>query len=336
MKWCCLLERLPIQSRSSHHRPSGRSLAHMTTLETQPSRPTFGGLDYLRVAAVALVTIQHAAAILGDTTWMTWGGINVGQLGVGIFLAISGFLASQSRQPAMTWLFQRLRRIYPAFWIVMAISFWLTWLTGYKQFDIFQVISQMLGLGLFTHPEHLVNTATWFISLLLVCYLGVFVARVLKAPVAIGVASSLGLLVCAFWVADPAFVVHLLTFSVAFTSGEKVPTATVSRRLMVAGALALAVGISHEQLFIGTGLSLIAVGLALRVSETPRFIRSMADVSYEYYLLHGVVLVGVLRYFPGPITFRVLAALLIAVIAAKCLRSLTQRVERRTGERRAV
>ncbi len=299
----------------------------MTVSETQPSRPIFGGLDYLRVSAVVLVTIQHAAAILGDRTWMTWRGVNVGQLGVAIFLAISGFLASQSRQAAWPWLVQRLWRIYPALWIVMVISFWLTWLSGYKQFDAYQVFSQMLGLGFFTHPDHLVNTATWFISVLLVCYVGAFVARAVKAPILIGVASSLGFLACAFWVPDPSFVVHVFTFSVAFVAGEIMQTSMVSRLLMVTGGLAITIGIGLEPLFLGAGLSLIAVGLALRVSSALPFIGDLADVSYEYYLLHGIFLVGVLHRLPGPLVFRLLVALLSAVITAKCLRLVTQRIE---------
>ncbi len=307
----------------------------MTDSNHQPSRTIFGGLDYLRVLAVVLVTIQHAAAILGGKDWMTWRGVNVGQLGVAIFLAISGFLASQSRQAAWPWLVQRLRRIYPALWIVMTICFCLTWLSGYKQFDAYQVISQMLGLGFFTHPDHLVNTATWFISLLLVCYLGVFVARLFKSPILIGVASSLGLLAWALRVPEPSFVVHVCTFSVAFVGGATVPNAMAPRLLMVTGGLAVALGITAEPLFIGAGVSLIAVGLALRMSTAPWFIRDMADVSYEYYLLHGVFLVGVLRGFPGPPAFRLLVALVSAVIAAKCLRRCTQRIEHWTGERRS-
>lgn len=306
----------------------------MTASKTQLLRPFFGGLVYLRVVAVVMVTIQHAAAILGHKAWMTSGGVNVGQVGVAIFLAISGFLASQNRQPAWPWFVQRLRHIYPALWIVMAISFWLTWLSGYKQFDAYQVISQMLGLGFFTHPDHLVNTATWFISLLLVCYVGVFVARALKAAARIGVASSLGLLACAFWVPDSSFVVHVFTFSVAFTATELVPNARVSKTLMVIGGLSVALGISRELLFVGAGLSLSAVGLALRVSTVPRFIRAIADVSYEYYLLHGVFLVGMLRRLTGPVAFRLFVALVSAMIAAKCLRLITQLIERRTGERR--
>ena len=308
----------------------------MMASEAQPSRPTFGGLDYLRVIAVVLVTIQHAAAIMGDKAWMTWGGLNVGQLGVAIFLAISGFLASQSRQPAWPWFGQRLWRIFPSYWIVMVICFWLTWLSGYKQFDTYQVISQMLGLGFFTHPDHLVNTATWFISLLLVCYVGVFVARLSKAPVLIGVTSSLGLLAAAFWVSDPSFAIHAFTFGIVFVETEMVPGAKVSKFLMVTGGLAVALGISFEPLFIGAGMALIAVGLALRVSTAPQFIRGLADVSYEYYLLHGGFLVGALRGFSGPMAFRLSAALLSAVIAAKWLRLLAQRIETWRGERRSV
>jgi peptidoglycan/LPS O-acetylase OafA/YrhL len=231
---------------------------------------------------------------------------------------------------------QRLRRIYPALWIVMVICFWLTWLTGYKQFDPFQVISQMLGLGFFTHPDHLVNTATWFISLLLACYLGVFVARLMKAPILIGLSTSLGLFASSFWVTDPSFVVHLFTFSVAFVGTKMVPSALVSRLLLLTGSLVIAWGFLHEPLFVGAGLSLIAVGLALRVSQVHPFIRLIADVSYEYYLLHGVFPVGVLRGMPGPLPLRLAVALVSSVIAAKFLRLLTQRIEHWMGQPRSA
>lgn len=309
----------------------------MTAPEAHPSRPIFGGLDYLRVVAVVLVTIQHASAILGQTAWMTWQGINVGQVAVAIFLAISGFLAGQSRQAAWPWFVQRLRRIYPAFWIVMAVCFWLTWLKGYKQFDAFQVISQMLGLGFFTHPDHLVNTATWFISLLLVCYVEVFVARhFFKAPVFISVASGLGLLACAFWVSDPSFVVHVLTFNAAYVASELVPSARVSKILMATGGLAAICGFCLEPLFVGAGIALIAVGLTLRISTAPRFIRVIAEVSYEYYLLHGVFLVVVLRGFPGPLAFKLSVALVSALVAARCLQLFIQRIERWLAGRHTV
>lgn len=307
----------------------------MTVSETQPSRPIFGGLDYLRVLAVVLVTIQHAAAATETSAWMTWNGINVGQLGVAIFLAISGFLSSQSRLPPWPWLVQRLRRIYPALWIAMAFGFWLTWLSGYKKFDAYQVISQMLGLGLFTHPDNLVNTATWFISLLLVCYVGVFVARLLNAPALIGLAVSLGLLAAAFWVTDPDFVVHAFTFSVAFVVAERMPAAKSSKLLFLSGALTVIVGMSWQPTFLGAGLALVAVGAALRISLAPRMVRVLADLSYEYYLLHGVFLVGAVRGFASPPAVRLLAALVGAVIAAKCLRMLTHRIELWAGERRA-
>ncbi len=296
----------------------------MTASETQVSRPFFGGLDYLRVVALIMVTIQHAAAILNDKSWMTSGIVNFGQEGVAIFLAISAFLASQSQQPAWPWFVQRLRRIYPSLWIALAISFGLTWLSGYKDFDTYQIISQMLGLGFFTHPDHLVNTATWFISLLLVCYLGTFAARALKSPVLIGLASSLGLLVSAFWLADPSFVVHLFTFSVVFVATELVPSDKISKTLMGTGGLVVALGFSQELLFIGAGLSLITVGLALRVSAVPRFIKDIADLSYEYYLLHGIFLVAVLRGCPGPTAFRLCVAVVSSMIGAKCLQRIVQ------------
>ena len=81
----------------------------------------------------------------------------MGQLGVAIFLGISALLGSTSRRPPVPWLVQRLRRLFPAYWLVMIVSFILAWATGYKTFTPGQVVSQMLGLGLLTHPGSLVN-----------------------------------------------------------------------------------------------------------------------------------------------------------------------------------
>ena len=91
------------------------------------------------------------------TTWSTFRSLDMGQVGVAIFLGISALLGSTSRRRPVPWLVQRLRRLFPAYWLVMIVSFIVAWATGYKTFTPGQVVSQMLGLGLLTHPGSLVN-----------------------------------------------------------------------------------------------------------------------------------------------------------------------------------
>src|SRR5690349_3790071 len=113
--------------------------------------PHYAGLDAVRVLAIALVTLQHVVTLLKYDSYLTLGGLSIGQYGVAVFLFISGFLACQSRRPPFAWLAQRLGRLLPAYWIAMALCFAVTAAAGNKAFDTSQVLSQMAGLGFWTH-----------------------------------------------------------------------------------------------------------------------------------------------------------------------------------------
>src|SRR5437879_5488844 len=108
---------------------------------TPPAAQRLVGLDYLRVLAVGLVAIQHGLSVLDrlDDTQIVFN-LNYGQVGVAIFLAVSGFLAAINPSTPLTWLWRRLMQIYPAYWVAMLISFFLTWVSGYKTFDTYQVV----------------------------------------------------------------------------------------------------------------------------------------------------------------------------------------------------
>jgi peptidoglycan/LPS O-acetylase OafA/YrhL len=53
----------------------------------------------LRIVALALVAAQHILSLSNLDHWTNLGPINIGQLGVGIFLAISGLLARTANRP---------------------------------------------------------------------------------------------------------------------------------------------------------------------------------------------------------------------------------------------
>jgi len=156
---------------------------HLSTPQTAHSEPVrqehtrLSGFDWLRLFAIILVTYQHACTLLRLDSWTKLYRIDVGQFGVCIFLALSAILATQDKRTPWQWLWRRFVKIMPAYWIVMLVSFLLAWLSGHKSFDIWQFISQMLGTGFFTHPHNLVNSPTWFVSLLLALYLYTFLFR---------------------------------------------------------------------------------------------------------------------------------------------------------------
>jgi peptidoglycan/LPS O-acetylase OafA/YrhL len=209
----------------------------MATPEAQRGGGYLVGLDVVRACALGLVTAQHVFELQGHEAWTTWVGLSLGQLGVALFFAVSGLLASASRRPPLPWLFQRLQRVFPAYWVAVSASFFLAWLIGHKPFDAYQVLAQLGAVGLFTHRDNLVNAPTWFVSLLLVCYLGTCLARLAQAPALLGACCALGLAVVVERAEKPWLSSHLLTYSLASTLALDPPRRRAPLALVLGTAL---------------------------------------------------------------------------------------------------
>ena len=281
-------------------------------------------IDLLRLVAVVLVTGQHALSLLGRDDLTTVIGVNIGQVGVDLFLGISALLAVQDVRPPARWLAQRLTRIYPAYWLAMALSFSLTWASGHKAFGAGQFWSQMIGTGLFTHPMNLVNVPTWFISLLLTCYIGVFTARLSGVPGLLYVACAAlvsAWVVSGIWPWWPA--VHLLTFVVVCALMVLIPDRT-RPAIMAATAAAMAVAVRAvpELVCPAVSLFLIASALTLRPVSIPT-VRQLNACTYEYYLVHGIFLNLAVLLLSGHPILAVASGVLLA--SAGAIRTATLR-----------
>lgn len=287
----------------------------------------FAGLDWLRIFAVGMVTFQHCASLTERDDLTNIGPVNIGQLGVAVFLGISAFLGAVSSRPPLEWLFQRFRRIYPSYWAAMFLSFSLVWISGYKSFSAGQFLSQMLGTGLFTHPTQLVNVPTWFISILLVCYLGLFAARVTPWPGFVCIALAF---VACWWCIDRqqnwpwmhavAFFATAATTYSASSRYRVLALASVATFALVAGWI--------STLFAYVGLSLIVLCVGLLIGRTPPIVARLSSVSYEYYLVHGITLVGATALFPDAS----LLAIAVGVSGAVCLAVLLRMIVKRVGQ----
>ncbi len=288
------------------------------TSDKTPS-PDLVGLDVVRVLAMVMVVIQHTLSLADRDDLTVIGSLSIGQLGVAIFLVVSGLLSCESRRTPIGWLSQRLCRIYPAFWLAMIGSFCLATLSGYKNASVGQIASQMLGTGLWTHADELVNSPTWFVSLILACYLATFLSRVIGRSGLVAVACSIGLTILVARDTAPWLLSHFLTYAVsctiaAYAFGTNRKKATLS--LAVAfGLMAMAI----QPAFAYTALSLLIVELSLRLQNRPRTIKLAADYSYEFYLVHGVALAGALTVMKSFPVLAVTAALIGSSVAAVIL-----------------
>lgn len=256
------------------------------------------GLDVIRLLALVLVTWQHAASVLGYYEQTQWRGVSPGQSGVAMFCAISGYLAFMKLPKDIgAWFLRRLQALFPSYWLVTIAAFVLTILVSGKETSLYLFISQMLGLGYFTHGWSLVNVVSWFLSLILLCYLLSVIAWKSSSPKL-------------FWLIISALTILLVLLRIevdlsrhilAFALGAIFVLTNLKLSIMAISLIFVALPIYGEpQLFYaGAGILVLSLALAGWVPNATIFSR-VAHYSYEYFLVHGIFIVGVARYISNP------------------------------------
>lgn len=285
---------------------------------------------------MGMVVIQHTLSLADRENLTLIAGLSIGQLGVAIFLVVSGRLSSESRRTPMSWLSQRLSRVYPAFWIAMIASFSLAALSGYKNASVDQIVSQMLGTGLWTHSGELVNSPTWFVSLILACYFATFLSRLTGRPGLIAASSSFVLSILVARDPAPWLLSHFLTYAVSCTIAAY---AFGNNRNVAIPVIAAALGIMAVMIqpaFAYTALSLLIVELCLQLKNRPRAIKLAADYSYEFYLVHGVALAGAMTLMKSAPVLAVIGALIGSAVSAVILNHLANVMVRQLRPAEAV
>jgi exopolysaccharide production protein ExoZ len=99
------------------------------------TRTFFPGIHALRVLAAVLVVLEHAAYVSKDYTLLGYSiaqpYFSCGRIGVILFFAISGFvIALQRKKPVGEFIAHRFLRIYPSYWLAMAVAAVLFWMVG--------------------------------------------------------------------------------------------------------------------------------------------------------------------------------------------------------------
>jgi exopolysaccharide production protein ExoZ len=112
---------------SGGRKPRGGWEENMTVASMTADRRFFPGIQALRAVAATLVVIEHSAYVANDYPLLE--SISIiphfyyGRIGVILFFAISGFvIALQRRKPVGEFIAHRLLRIYPSYWIALALE----------------------------------------------------------------------------------------------------------------------------------------------------------------------------------------------------------------------
>jgi hypothetical protein len=303
-------------------------------------RPHIVGFDYLRLSAMACVTVQHGLSVTGRYEWTQIApGCTLGQFGVAVFCGLAGRFALDDRQVSGArpgdWIIARLIRLYPAYWAATLFAFALALMLG-RPITAGLFVSQMLGLGYFTHGMALVNVVSWFISLILLCYALAAAARLTPWPrlcMAGFASAALGLAVSGV---ETVLARHVLTF----TASAALAGADADRPWLTpaVGATVVIAAATLAPALLVSGTALILIGLfEMRIWPSAPFVETTAAYVYEYFLLHGLFLQAGVK-FVGPSTTGLAVGLIVCIPAVVLLKrfadAMAVRLRLMAGRRR--
>lgn len=291
-----------------------------------------GSLDALRTFAVALVFVHHALSLAGSEPRLSTLDVPLGRIGTALFVALAGALAALTTAPtAGEWLWRRLSRIYPAYWLVMAAVLIVAVWTGYKPVSPAQGVSQLLGLGLFTHPSELVHVATWFVSLILLLYGLTALAKHLGPDRWIAAAIAVASLAAPQLGIDAGHSAHASTYFAAYVAFRAPAEKRVAWLIAVSAAMGWA-AVAVWPVWTCGAIALALIGAAIDIPFRAPAFQRVARYSYEFYLTNGPVLAAAFAVLPN----RPLVAALLGLLGGAAAAVVVQRTTIGFAEPRRV
>lgn len=286
------------------------------------------GYDSARLLAMMIVAAQHGLTVTGHYDWtrISASGLTIGQFGVAIFCALSGWFALDGFRPAGSWLWGRLARLFPAYWLATLFAFALA-IILHRPMTIGLFLSQMAGTGFFTHGWDLVNVVSWFISLILLCTLLAAIARSTRHPGLVMAAFAATAILLVATGTEIALSRHVLSFALAAAlrkTGYPI-------LLLPTGALFMTLlWLQPSFLYAFAALPVLWAAQSAR-ALSPRLLSRAAGLCYEFFLLHGIFLAGAARVIPST-SLAILAGLIATLPAALALHHFTQWLRCRTAK----
>lgn len=279
----------------------------------------------MRLLGVALIYLTHTLSITDNDSLASFHGFRIGRVGTSLFFIVGGYMAAATSLSPGRWITKRLQRLLIPYWIVLIPTFIAVGFTGYKSFDAWQVVAQFLGLGLFTHPTHLINVTTWFISAILVLYLVTYVAKRSKHDRIVVAAVLTFTMLLGQLSSDPR--VGWVSIASAFLVAYLLPRSdryAVPMAIAVGLLLLVSLPLHHNGNLkhVGTAFLVFAAILPWRQPWPP--LARVAEYSYEWFLVHGPALHAV-KLIVGSSFWPVFwLGIAISIVAALILKSLTR------------
>lgn len=130
----------------------------------------YAEIDELKGLAILLVICYHAMGVL------SWGNQLKGNVGVDIFLILSGIGLTLGYPVVKDWkdfIFKRLGRLMPLYWLTLVIYIFLQYVFLHKTITLKDFIYHFLGIHVWIGYSYSfsINDSFWFISIIILMYL---------------------------------------------------------------------------------------------------------------------------------------------------------------------
>jgi len=259
-----------------------------------PSNKRLFELDALRAVAIVLIVFSHLISFIKSNLFiLTVNSINyifpVWFYGLSLFFFISGFVLHykhptiSSRQDAIDFLKRRVVRIYPLYWIALAVFITLGITLGMDAWNFFLATIYICGLQVFFPPGGEGFGLLWFVGVILLYYLIYLVlARLSHAPkllltAVLGFPLFFVVLRLAFNIVDSRFFVYYGIFIAGVIASKyNLLYRTNAKRRYAAYSIALFCGV----------ISIVALVTKLTQHLTSNIYQPTASLSDAYSMLN--------------------------------------------------
>ena len=272
--------------------------------------------DLLRIVAMVAIVYQHLLPIHGLSPGSGLP-LDIGQFGVTVFCGMSGYFAFRSRASnSRAWFAARLTKVLPAYWIALTVAFAANAIVHYKPVSVRIVSLQYLGLAALLDGPQRIGQPYWFITLILGCYALAAILRRRPWAIPLGAGAALLLMRQDLWLS-----IHTVSFLACGALAIWRP-AWLGPALMAIAGLAAA---TRFPVLIYPFLALASIQVAMVCPwESGRTARLAGRRTYEFFLVHGMVYLGLAMILGLGFLPNLVVGTVFSVLAAYFLQRITR------------